>query len=354
MAPELGSHVTRDPPPIHPLQEVPISAAVASLAKADLHLHARADGRLDRVLAGREGARSHDWLIAAQRLYAKTPPGMSRLNGWHADRCRPEAEVDALDADPRNFIARVADVLDEAGAAGAIYVEVRFGAGTILRPDFMPLFHEAERRSQLRWPQLRAEPLISGRTPSQPGRWERILPACFGAAKHGLAGIDIIPGPYDTEADWRGVGDWTARAADAGLGLTVHAGEFSIANVAQAISLPGVSRLGHAVFAAADPRLLDGILRAGITIECCLSCNVLLGGVASYVEHPIRQFVAYGIPVTLNSDDPLRVCTTIAREYAIAAELGFSVQDLLGMTRTAVRASFTTDARRRALLAELD
>jgi hypothetical protein len=71
----------------------------------------------------------------AQRLYAETPPGMSRLNGWHADRCRPVAEVDALDADPHNFIARVADVLDEAGAAGAIYVEVRFGAGTILRPE---------------------------------------------------------------------------------------------------------------------------------------------------------------------------------------------------------------------------
>jgi adenosine deaminase len=169
-----------------------------------------------------------------------------------------------------------------------------------------------------------------------------------------LAGIDIIPDPYDSEADWSGVGEWTARAADAGLGVTVHAGEFSTANIGQAVRLPGVSRLGHAVFAAADPRLLEAVQRAGVTIECCLSSNVLLGGAASYQEHPLRQLVAAGVPVTLNSDDPLRVCTTIGREYAIAGTLGFSVADLLDVSRTAVRASFTTGARRRALLQDIE
>jgi adenosine deaminase len=69
--------------------------------------------------------------------------------------------------------------------------------------------------------------------------------------------MDLVPDPYDSEADWTGVADWTARAADAGLGVTVHVGEFAQANIAQAIALPGVSRLRHAVFAATDARLLD-------------------------------------------------------------------------------------------------
>jgi adenosine deaminase len=339
---------------IEPLRAMPISEDLASLPKADLHVHANAEARLERVLARREGRPAYDWRTSAHRLYVETPPGMPRLARWAADRTRSDAEVDALDADPENFIARVEDVLDEAAADGAVYVEVRFGAGTISRPDFMPLFREAEHRTRARWPRLRAEALISGITPSKPARWERVLPLCFEAARHGLAGIDLIPDPYDSEADWTGVADRTARAADAGLGVTVHAGEFSQANIAQAIALPGVSRLGHAVFAAADARLLDAVVRSNVTIECCLSCNVLLGGARSYAEHPIRQFAAAGIPVTLNADDPQHVCTTIGREYAIAASLGFSLADLLDVTRAAVRASFTSHARKASLLAELD
>jgi adenosine deaminase len=339
---------------IEPLREVLISADVARLPKADLHVHANADARLERVLARREGRPAHDWRTFAQRMYLEERRGMPRLVRWRTHRTRPDAVVDALDADPENFIARIEDVLDEAASDSAIYVEVRFGASTIARPDFMPLFREAERRTQSRSPRLRAEALISGLTPTMPARWERVLPLCLAAACDGLAGIDLIPDPYDAEADWTGVADWTARAADAGLGVTVHAGEFSQANIAQAVALPGVSRLGHAVFAAADNRLLDAVARSGVTIECCLSCNVLLGGAASYAEHPIRQFVAAGIPVTLNADDPQHVCTTISREYAIAETLGFSLADLLAITRAAVQASFTSPTRKTALLAELD
>jgi adenosine deaminase len=287
-------------------------------------------------------------------VYLEEPPGMPRLIRWATDRIRSDAEVDALDADPENFTARIEDVLDEAASDTAIYVEVRFGANTIARPDFMPRFREAERRTKLRWPRLRAEALISGLTPATLARWERVPPLSLAAARDGLAGTDLTPDPYDAEADWTGVADCTARAADAGLGVTVHAGEFSQANIAQAVALPGVSRLGHAVFAVADNRLLDAVARSGVTLECCLSCNVLLGGAASYAEHPIRQFVAPGIPVALNADDPQHVCTTIGREYAIAATMGFSLADLLALTRAAVQASFTSPTHKTRLLAELD
>jgi adenosine deaminase len=54
--------------------------------------------------------------------------------------------------------------------------------------------------------------------------------------------------------------------------------------------------------------------------------------------------------VTLNTDLPVHVCTTIGREYAIAAALGFSPNDLLGFTRNAIGAAFTTSERRAALL----
>jgi adenosine deaminase len=325
-----------------------------ALPKADLHLHADADAHVDRVLARRTGRPSYDWRAWARHMREEIPPGIARLRHWGSTHCFSDDELEMLDADDEMFIARVVDVLEPAADERAILAEVRFGAATIRRRDFLALFREAERRVQQQFPKFVAEPILSGLAPSRPGRWESVLPLCIEAAHQGLAGADIIPDPYETEADWSGVERWTERLAAAGLGITIHAGEFSTANVGAALRLPGVRRLGHAVFVAREPGLLEAVAQSGVTIECCLSCNVLLGGVASYAAHPFRRFVANGIPVTLNSDDPLRACTTIGREYAVAAALGSSRAELLSFTRNAIQSSFTSASRRSALLDELD
>ena len=338
-------------PALHPLDEVPIDPRVAALPKAELHLHAGALARLDRIVARREGRPPYDWREWVRQMMNSVPPGMPRLERLNGEL--PAAELDRLDDDPENFVERVADLLEEAAADGAVLAEVRFGGGTVLRPDFIGLFREAERRVQSRYPWLRAEAIICLRMPYL--RDDRNIPeACPDAAPDGLPGVDLLPQPYDEEADWAEAYAWAERFAAAGLGITAHAGEFSPANVAAALHVPGLTRLGHAVHATGDPRLLEQLAHAGVTVECCLTCNVVLGATPSYAEHPIRRFIAAGIPVTLNSDDPERVCTTIGREYAIAAALGFTPDELLSFTRNAVRASFTSESRRTALMPELD
>ena len=77
------------------------------------------------------------------------------------------------------------------------------------------------------------------------------------------------------------------------------------------------------------------------------------GAVLSYEEHPVRRFVEAGVPVALCTDEPVQVCTTIGREYALAAALGFSEEEFQGFTHAAVRASFAPADRRAALLLEL-
>jgi len=44
-----------------------------------------------------------------------------------------------------------------------------------------------------------------------------------------------------------------------------------------------------------------------------------------------------GVAVTLNTDDPVRIWTTIGREYAIAHELGFTEAELLMFTCHAIK-----------------
>ena len=71
----------------------------------------------------------------------------------------------------------------------------------------------------------------------------------------------------------------------------------------------------------------------------------------SLESHPIRFFAEAGVLVTINTDDPVRLCTGIVREYEIAADLGFAIADLHTFTRNAIAASFTSADRRSELLA---
>ena len=346
--------------PMRPLDDVPITPTLLALPKADLHIHQEELPRLERVVAGEQGRAPFDWRPSVRRLLADVPPGMERLSELFA----PDATLDfgevAPDA-PEYVIAKIVDLLEEGAADGALLIEARFGAtsAAFAQPDFMALFREAERRVQRRYPQLVAEalcwlPVFGDGSHREAG--ERHLALCVERAREGLAGIDLLVSPYESSTNaptWSVAYAWARRAADAGLGITIHVGEFAAVNVLTALRTPGVSRLGHAVYAA-EPKLLDALVRSGVTVECSLSCNVVLGAAPSYEAHPMRQFADAGVPVTLNTDDPLRIATTIGREYAIAHALGFSLGELVGFTRNAVRASFTAEARRQALLALLD
>jgi adenosine deaminase len=336
--------------PLDPLGDIPIPPEIAALPKADLHLHQQWSPRLDRVLARREGRPAYDWRSWARQVMAETPPGNARLRRLGEIEPTPPGSYDSAE----HFVAWVEDALEEAAADGAVLVEERFGKEEILRPGFMALFREAERRVQARHPALRAEAIIILMPWQTPELLERLLEACVSAAQEGLAGIDLLYQPYDAEVEWEPMYRAAERAESAGLGVTAHAGEFSTANIAAALRTPGLSRIGHAVYAARDLRLLDLLAQSGATVECSLTCNVVLGAVPSYEEHPIHQFVEQGIPVALCADVPVQIATTIGREYALAHALGFSTADLVGFTANAIRASFTPPARKAALLASLD
>jgi adenosine deaminase len=130
-------------------------------------------------------------------------------------------------------------------------------------------------------------------------------------------------------------------AAEAGLGCSVHAGEWAgPESVRAALTLP-VTRIGHGVRSIEDPALLKELAERGIVLECCPTSNVVLGLYPSYEEHPLTALRAAGVPVTLGSDDPPWFGASIGGEYAICAELlGFGEEALRELTRTALEAAF--------------
>ena len=227
---------------IEPLADVEIAPAIAALPKADIHLHSEAGPRMEQVIAQRCGGRVTDWRAHARELMRRLPPGMPRLETWGPDLPLPRSTVDELDRPPDNFKARVARILVEAALDGAVLVEVLFGGSTILREDFLDLFGEALAEARSRFPRLHAVPLVAAKTTEE---WAAtLLPRCIAGAGRGLAGLNILPAPYDRPADWSAVRGWAERARDAGLGITAHAGEFGTLHLAEALEVPGLTRIG--------------------------------------------------------------------------------------------------------------
>lgn len=317
------------------------------LLKADLHLHQEWSARLDRVLARRHTRVPFDWAAWRDNLIDRVPPGVARLQ--RLSRVFPApADADTDEA----FVERVADTLAESAAAGSRYTELRFGPDTVMRPEFMSLFRRAEERVTALHPGFHAEAVASLLLWQEPERLATVMMQCRRAAADGLAGLDLLNVPYSSEADWQTGRRVVETAAEVGLGVTVHAGEFSPANIAAVACIDGVSRIGHATHAPRDPWLLELLAARGITIEVCLTANLVLGAVGSLTDHPLRAFLDAGIPVALGTDNPIQFGTTIDNEYALAARLGLTDAELSRLTRDAIDAAFTTADRKAVLAAE--
>src|ERR1700733_3021374 len=145
-----------------------------------------------------------------------------------------------------------------------------------------------------------------------------------------------------------------AIAAGAGLGCTIHAGEWAGADsVRAALSLP-ITRIAHGVRAIEDTDLVYELEARGTVLECCPTSNVVLGVYPSYEEHPLPALRAAGVRVTLGSDDPPYFGATIAGEYDVSASrLGFSEDDLRDVTATAIDAAFCDDDLKATLRARV-
>jgi adenosine deaminase len=139
-------------------------------------------------------------------------------------------------------------------------------------------------------------------------------------------------------------------AADAGLGCTVHAGEWAgPESVRGGLELP-VSRIAHGVRSIEDPPLVEELAERGIFLECCPTSNVTLGIYPSYEEHPLPQLVDAGVRVTLGSDDPPYFGASIGGEYELCRKhFGFGDDELKSITRTAIDAAFCEESLKERL-----
>lgn len=145
------------------------------------------------------------------------------------------------------------------------------------------------------------------------------------------------------------------RARDAGLRITVHAGEAAGAeSIWQAIRELGAERIGHGVKAIDDPSLMDYLAAEGIGLESCLTSNLQTSTVSSLAEHPLKAFLEHGILATINTDDPAVQGIEIADEYRLASSaLGLSAQQLKTAQENGLKIAFLDEQEKAAVRARV-
>ncbi|TKB43338.1 adenosine deaminase [Thalassotalea mangrovi] len=164
-----------------------------------------------------------------------------------------------------------------------------------------------------------------------------------------LVAIDLAGDEYNQPAEKFVEHFNQARASH--LQVTVHAGEAAgPESVWNSINLLGASRIGHGVKSHQDPSLMTYLRDKQIAIESCLTSNYQTGTVEDLAKHPITQFLAEGLLVTLNTDDPAVEGVELRHEYQLAQRL-FDLSDaqLTQIQENALKAAFLSDEERRAL-----
>lgn len=141
-------------------------------------------------------------------------------------------------------------------------------------------------------------------------------------------------------------GEVFAKARENNLATVAHAGEdVGPESIWDAIDILQVQRVGHGISAALDEELMQTLAERKIPLEICPTSNVFTQKyVKKLADHPMHKFFDKGIPVTLNSDDPVFFGVELLDEYWNAySEMGFSLEELKQIIRNSFSASFLDD-----------
>jgi adenosine deaminase len=146
-----------------------------------------------------------------------------------------------------------------------------------------------------------------------------------------------------------------AAAREAGLKLVAHAGEEGPPEyVWEALDVLKIDRIDHGNRSLEDPRLVERIVKDGLTLTVCPLSNLKLCVVKDLKQHPIKRMLDLGLKATVNSDDPAFFGGYVGANFeAIAAALPLTREDLVTLAVNSFSGSFLTEAEKQKHIEEL-
>lgn len=334
--------------------------SAARLPKAVLHDHLDGGLRIDTLLDLAAG-NGYDALPATTPAHLATAmyqAGSSSLEEYLADFAHTVAVMQTAPA-----IERVAyECAVDHHLAGVTYAEIRFGSGLLTeqgltQEDAIEAALTGFRRGSDETGIVIATIISALR--HQMGSAD-VATAASRFVAQGVVGFDLA-GP---ESGYPPSDHIPAIniARDAGLGITLHAGEGAgPRSISDALNC-GAQRIGHGVRIIEDCRVDGGtivdmgrlaqkILDAQIPLELAISSNLHTGVAATAAEHPFGMLYRAGFNVSINTDNRLMSGINMAEEFALAADtFDLTLDDLASITRRTIAAGFGDEERRAELV----
>mgnify|MGYP001312518942 FL=1 len=131
------------------------------------------------------------------------------------------------------------------------------------------------------------------------------------------------------------------KVKNAGINITIHAGEGdNVESIKDALE-NGAKRIGHGVRIIEDINLEGNKLGETaslihdeqIPLEICITSNIHTNMYKSYDAHPIKDLVDLGFNISLNTDNRLMSNTDIVKEMNICKDIGIEKpENLLEMS----------------------
>ncbi|MGH9740755.1 MAG: adenosine deaminase [Candidatus Acidiferrum sp.] len=307
----------------------PFLARLASLPKAELHLHLEGSIQPATVcaLAARHGVSLIEEEVHRRYTYQDFA-GFIDAFKW----------VTSFVREPQDFGIIARDLAEHLLTEGVVYAEVTLSIGVMLLRKHRP---EANFEAILRATEpfekqgLRMKWVFDAARQFGPEAAMEVVHTAEHCSSKAIVAFGIGGDEMSIATqDFRLVYE---EAANNGLHLLMHAGEIGGPDkIREAIELLHVERIGHGIAAIQDPALMDLLTHRRIPLEICPQSNLRTGALARLLrvpeppiaQHPLPQLWRHGIPIVLSTDDPAMFQTTLLNEYENAAKMGMNEMEL--------------------------
>ena len=140
------------------------------------------------------------------------------------------------------------------------------------------------------------------------------------------------------------------------LHLSIHAGEVDEPNShVRDTLLLGAQRIGHGVNLISDPDTMLLMRNGNTMVEINLVSNLLLNYVSDYKQHPFPEYLRFGIPVALSTDDRGMWDSNMTDEYFTALKhFNLSWEEIVMVGRNSIEYAFLEQDVKQTMLDDYD
>lgn len=314
--------------------------------KVDLHLHLDGSFRIETM-----------YELANERnvkLPGETLEGYREWMNIHADAKDVNDYLKMFDPptqvlqDKESLIRLTKELIDDIAKDGLRYAEIRFAPQLhahkdLTQADATEAVLEGKRLGEEANPSIKIGIITCMMSFGQETlNWkenEETVEVCAAYKDKGVVALDLAGA--EGIVPLKNFAPLFDKAKTYGLNIISHAGDSQGPDTVKDALDFGVTRIGHGHHIYDDKQLCIRAANNHVALEICPTSNIQCKTQPSFKEHPAKELLEMGIPVTINTDNMVMARTTVNEEYDHCLnEMGFEYKDLIRMNINSFECSF--------------